>query len=259
MLLVDALVRHYPTRAERPLVYAHRGASAEAPENTLEAFELARAQGADGFELDVMVCGSGEVVVCHDPWLTRLAQEQVLVHEASLAQLQHLDVSAHFPAWRGPARIPTLEAVLGAFPGALLNIELKEERSRDAGLAAQVAGLVAEHHAQDRVCVSSFNPLELARMRAYAPRLPLALLLEQQVPSWAPGAALALGVQAIHAEHLLLDRPRVARWNALGLRVGAWTIDDPVRAEQVADLGVDAVITNRPAWVRARLERTRRL
>src|SRR3569833_2493211 len=109
MLLVDRAIRPYPSRADRPLVYAHRGASAHAPENTLEAFLLAAQEGADGVELDAMCCGSGEVVVCHDAWLDRLAGRAVCVNATPLEALRELDVARHFTAWRRPARIPTLE------------------------------------------------------------------------------------------------------------------------------------------------------
>ena len=95
---VDRVVRPYPRASGRPLVFGHRGASARAPENTLASFQLAQVEGADGIELDVMVCGSGEVVVCHDVWLDRLAGVHVNVLETSLNKLRALHVAAHMPA-----------------------------------------------------------------------------------------------------------------------------------------------------------------
>ena len=261
MKLVDRAVLPYPVLAHRPLVLGHRGASASAPENTLESFERARAEHADGVELDTMVCGSGEVVVCHDPWLDRLGRSHLCIHRASLTDLQQVNVASYFRAWPQPARIPTLDAVLGELPDLIVNIELKEERWRDAGLARKVAQLVARHRAEQRVIISSFNPLELVRMRAVAPRLPLAFLFETDGPRWARGAAPAplVGAQAVHPEHTAITPHRLARWRAGGFRVGAWTTDDPVRAEQLSELGVDALITNRPGLLRTVVDRTSRI
>lgn len=248
MLLVDRAVRPYPSRSDRPLVYAHRGASANAPENTLEAFILAAQEGADGVELDAMVCGSGEVVVCHDPWLDRLAGRQLCVNAAPLSALREVDVARHFPSWGRPARIPTLDEVLEAVPGLLVNIELKEERWADQGLAKKVAEIVARHGAEHRVTLSSFNALELARARIHAPLLPAGYLFEREQPFWARTslpAPLTLA-QAVHPEDVLVTPSRVRAWHAAGFRVATWTVDDPPRARQLAQAGVDAVITNRP-------------
>jgi glycerophosphoryl diester phosphodiesterase len=258
--LLDRALLPYPVRPSRPLVYAHRGASAAAPENTLEAFALAQTQGADGVELDVMVCGSGEVVVCHDPWLDRLAGIHVSVHETPFEHLRTIDVARHMTSWRRPARIPTLDEVLASYPG-LINIELKEERWNDGGLAQKVATEVKRHHARERVSISSFNPLQLARMRLASPELPLGFLCEESAPLWLRSALPAplLACQAIHPEQVLCSASRVHRWHQLGFKVAAWTIDDPTRAEQLASWGVDAVITNQPRRIRQVLERTRRL
>lgn len=255
MLLFDRAIRPYPRAAGRPLIYAHRGASADAPENTLEAFALARAQGADGVELDAMVCGSGEVVVVHDPWLERLTGQRVLVHATPLGALQALDVAHHLRGGSAPARIPTLDAVLEATGSLLVNIELKEDRWVDQGLARKVAALVARHRAQERVTISSFNALELLRMRRFAPRLPLGFLFERDQPLYLRRGLPAplLAAQAVHPEQVLLDGAAVARWQRLGFRVATWTVDDPARAAALAAFGVDALITNRPALLRAAL------
>ena len=251
MRFVDRLVRPYPRGSNRPLVYAHRGASAHAPENTLEAFVLAAREGADGIELDVMCCGSGEVVVVHDPWLERLAGRPVCVLTAPFAQLRKLDVAHHFPSWAKPAQIPTLDEVLEVAGSLLVNIELKEDRLFDAGLAAKVAQIVRDHRAEERVSLSSFNALELARARVAAPRLPLGYLFESGQPVYARSgiAAPMLAAQAVHPEHTLLSANRLNAWHAAGFAVATWTVDDPDRARQLAAMGEDALITNQPRRV----------
>src|SRR5215207_7201024 len=123
------------------LLLAHRGASADAPENTLDAFAEAVRQGADGVELDAMVCGSGEVVVCHDEHLDRLAGLSWEVRRTPYWKLRRADVGSRLGF--APARIPLLTEVLELLPAQLLvNVELKCDRVEDDGLSVKVARLV---------------------------------------------------------------------------------------------------------------------
>jgi glycerophosphoryl diester phosphodiesterase len=238
-------------RHARPLVIAHRGASADALENTLAAFALARAQGADGVELDVMRCGSGEVVVFHDDDLARLGKRPGRTRQTPLAALAEIDLG-------GGERIPLLDAVLEALGPLLVNIELKSPpswlaRLSDDGLAAAVAGLIRRHGAESRALVSSFDPLLLQRFRRVAPEIATGLLFEHDQPrplrqAW---AAAFLRPTALHPEAALVDAVTLARWRSAGHLVHVWTVDDPAELRFLAALGIDAVITNRPAPARA--------
>jgi len=130
-------------RAGRPpIILGHRGASAEAPENTLAAFRLAVEQGADGVELDVWRCGSGEVVVHHDPDTARTGGVARLVSSTPWAELRRLDVGS----WKGERfageRIPLLAEVLDALPTAVVNVELKSSGWPDLALARAVAEIL---------------------------------------------------------------------------------------------------------------------
>ncbi|CAM4387842.1 glycerophosphodiester phosphodiesterase [Corallococcus exiguus] len=236
------------------LLLAHRGASADAPENTLEAFAEAVRQGADGVELDAMVCGSGEVVVCHDERLDRLAGQPWEVRSTPWWKLSRADVGT--PLGFAPARIPLLEEVLDALPEHfLVNIELKCDRFDDGGLAAGVARLLRERDLAGRVVVSSFNPLCLFRLAAVAPTLRRGFLIDPDKP-WALQAyALSplVSSHSVHPFHEACTPERVAAWNDAGLRVAAWTVDDPQRARELRDLGVSYLITNRPGRVREAL------
>ena len=131
--------RGAPRAEGRPLVLGHRGASADAPENTLAAFRLARAQGADGVELDVWRCASGEVVVFHDEDTARISGVPLRVPDAPFPALRALDVGAHRGERFRGERIPRLEEVFEALPGAVVNVELKS-RGRDLRLAAPPLG-----------------------------------------------------------------------------------------------------------------------
>jgi len=247
---------HPPTPPVSPAVLGHRGASAEAPENTLCAFRLAMEQGADGVELDVWRCASGEVVVFHDLDAGRIAGAPLCVPEAPLRALRELDAGA----WKGERfrgeRIPLLEEVLEALPSARLNVELKA-RGSDHRLAGAVARVVRRAGAAARVIASSFDPGLLAAFREAAPEVARGLLVERG-PAWSLRAALAvrrLRPQAVHPERGLATAARIGRWRAQGLAVNVWTVDEPAEVLRLASLGVDGLITNAPGEVRRLLAR----
>ncbi|HEX4461143.1 MAG TPA: glycerophosphodiester phosphodiesterase [Polyangia bacterium] len=234
-----------------PLVWAHRGASADALENTLTAFRLARTQGADGVELDVTRCKSGEVIVFHDDDLRRLGKRPERVRDLPWSELQRIDLG-------GGEHMPLLDDVLAELGTLAVNIELKtaptwQERVVDDGLAAEVAALVARHDAADRVIVSSFDPLLLGRFRLRAPQIATGLLFahDQARPNREAWLAPVLKPTALHPEGVLVDARNVRRWHARGYAVNVWTVDDPAELRLLSALGVDGVITNRPAATRA--------
>ena len=225
----------------------HRGASADAPENTLEAFAEAARQGADGVELDAMVCGSGEVVVCHDERLHRLAGLSWEVRKTPLQKLQQADVGSALGF--APARIPTLESVLRQLPEHFwINIELKCDELEDGGLAKKVGALVDALELAERVVISSFNPWSLFRIAASHPHLRRGVLVDPDRSFHLQEGIVAplLANFAIHPFHEACTAERVARWRARGWNVAVWTVDDPVRARHLRDWGVTECITNRP-------------
>lgn len=236
-----------------PLVIAHRGASADEPENTIAAFRRARREGADGVELDVLRCASGEVMVFHDDDLLRLCGVPGSVRTQSLGALRELRV-------RGEA-IPELWQVLEELgPDMLVNVELKSApglrgTAVDDGLAAQVGDLLRRHGMGDRALVSSFDPVLLGRMRQVAPEVPRGLLFaaDQSLPLRRGWAAPLIGAAAVHPEAQLVDEPRVLAWRKRDLGVNVWTVDDPAELRYLASLRIDGVITNRPKQAREAL------
>jgi glycerophosphoryl diester phosphodiesterase len=237
----------------RPLVVAHRGASARALENTVEAFARAGADGADGVELDVLACASGEIVVFHDDDLLRLAGRRERIAQLALPELREV-------ALRDGGRIPTLEEAFAACgPALLVNVELKAAGVSARTLAALVRGVaavVARAGVEDRVLVSSFSPLAVHLWQRNVDRVPAALLFEHDAPlplrrAW---AAPWLGPFALHPEAVLCTPARVARWHRRGYAVNVWTVDDETELRRLRDMGVDGVVTNDPARARAALE-----
>ena len=238
-----------------PRVLGHRGASAHRLENTLEAFEAAMAAGADGVELDVQRCATGEVVVFHDETLQRLAGRPGRVDALPWSELRAV-------ALAGAARIPTLREVFEALgPDALVNVEIKTPaRALPArGLVPATVAAIVDADAVERVLVSSFHPGVLLAMRHRAPHIPRGLL-------WTPEAALplrrgwsaaAVGALALHPHKRLVTGRSLRRWHRAGYAVNAWTVDGPVEIPRLVRLGVDALITNDPGATRALVERTR--
>lgn len=236
------------------LILAHRGASADAPENTLTAFKEAVAQGADGVELDVQLCASGEVVVCHDEALDRLSGLSWPVLHTPYRKLKTADVGSKLGF--ATDHIPLLEEVLSVLPPTLLvNVEVKCGTVNDHGLTRRAVEVIRAHNAEERVVVSSFNPAVLWRLAEIAPELRCGYLIDPDKPFLVHGRMLApmVSTYSIHPHHSQCTPRRVAAWRAAGYRLASWTVDDGDEARRLRDLGVDYLITNRPRQVRAAL------
>jgi glycerophosphoryl diester phosphodiesterase len=242
--------RWLSTREPRsPLNIAHRGASREAPGNTLAAFRLAAQMGADAIELDVHLSADGVPVVIHDFSVDRTTNGTGKVSALTLGQMRQLDVvSAFHPAFAGE-RIPSLAEVLQAVDERLLlNIELKGLSYRDSGLARAVIGVVSAAAIGDRCLLSSFNPFLLRRAKQLAPEIPVGLLYSPDLPLplrrvW---AGPFVKHEARHPQHTMVDHHYLGWARRRGYRVNTWTVDDRAEMRRLIRLGVDGVITNRP-------------
>lgn len=232
-------------------ILGHRGASRDAAENTLEAFWLALRQGADGVELDVRLCGSGEVVVAHDDNLKRVSGVDVAVSRASLERVRSVDVGSNLGHSR--AGVPLLEEVLAELPASVVvNVELKADRGTGVALVRAVADCLKRSGAEDRVVLSSFSSLALWHVRRLMPGLRRGYLVDPQKNFLLHGHLLGRLASnfSVHPHHSLATPEEVARWKAGGLKVAVWTVDDPDEARHFEALGVDYLITNVPGRVR---------
>ena len=235
-----------------PRLIAHRGVSARAPENSLEAFVQARDDGADGIELDVLAAASGEVIVFHDDDLARLGGRPERVRDLAWSTLRDVKLLSG-------ARIPLLAEVLEASRPLLVNVELKADGRSPRGLAAlvtRVAAIVEGTGSASRVLVSSFHPWAVALWQRRCPAVPAALLYESgsALPLRRGWALRWLRPFAAHPEAVLCDRARVAALHDRGFRVHVWTVDAPEELRRLRALGVDGLITNDPAAARRVLE-----
>jgi len=246
---------------EGPWVLAHRGASAVETENTLAAFQRAMADGADGVELDVQRCATGEVVVFHDDDLSRLAGRPERIDQLSLSDLRQVRLL------RG-GEIPTLAEALGVCgPHALVNIEIKYAGLLLAGCRALVDGVAAVVDgaaAGERVLISSFSPGAVWGWRKIRPKTSCGLLFERPRPFHRPWPLRTdillplLKPAAVHPEDTLCTAQTVARWRGLGYAVNVLTVDAPERIAALAAMGASAIITNDPARARTALTLTLR-
>ena len=232
----------------RPLVLGHRGARHAAPENTLRAFELARAEGADGVELDVRLDRDGRVIVLHDRTLERVSHgaETRDVERLGAAELARVDVGSG-------ERVPALADVLAwAIEHRMrVNVELKSDVGRRRALLAGVARAIrASGVTRELILFSSFQPLFVRALSLLLPDFPRAWLVEpgQRVLRAAP-LFRAFGADGVNPNARLVTGASLARWKRQPAPVSTWTVNDEPEARRVASLGVDAIISDRPGAI----------
>lgn len=228
------------------LIYGHRGASAYAPENTLEAYKLAMEMGADGVELDVHLSKDGELMVIHDIDLDRTTGFHGRVCNYTLAQLKELDASNGMEAYKG-VKIPTLREVYALLKpyGAMVNIEIKTTDCFYPNIEEKLLELEREMGMEGKTVYSSFNHYTIARLRQLDPNAQLGLLyMSGLYEPW--NYAKQVGAQYIHPMYPSLLLPGLAQGcleNGIG--INAWTVDDPGMIGLCLQGGAN-VITNKP-------------
>lgn len=242
-------------------VYAHRGAAAERPENTLASFQRAIELGADALETDVHLTVDGSVVAIHDPDGARVAGVERAVSRSSLAEIRGWDAGYVFVDGRGERpfvgqghRIPTLDEVLGELPKVPVNVDLKAD---DAALVDRFLEVVRRHDAEDRVIAASFRHGPLRRLRESGWRGDMVLSRWEFVAAWLVPRALRSGhppgtraqIPTRVGPWPIATRRVVEKLHALGLKVDYWTINDPDEARRLLALGADGIVTDDPARV----------
>lgn len=228
-------------------IFAHRGASGYAPENTLEAFALAMEQGADGIELDVQMTRDGELVVIHDETVDRVSDGTGEVRSYTLEELKKLRVSNHMEQYPD-VRIPTLREVLELVkPGTMeVNIELKTGIFWYPEIEKKVLELVQEEGMENRVIYSSFNHYSIQKIRELSPEAETAYLFGDVILHVEEYAAKT-GIKGLHpALYHVKMAEFLKEYQASGLPVRVWTVNEEKQMEDLIRQGVDSVITNYP-------------
>jgi glycerophosphoryl diester phosphodiesterase len=229
----------------KPLIEAHRGDSANAPENTLAAFARALNLGVPSIELDVHSAKDGTLVVIHDETVDRTADGSGRVWDMTLDELLRLDVGVRFGKEFTGERIPQLSEVLRmvAPTRTLLNVEIKASPAR-ANVPRELVRLIRQFAKQREYLVSSFDLSCLMEVRAMAPEIPLALIGK------GPKILTLAGkhdLPWIHCNYRIVDKELVAQAHRQGVLVGVWTVNGPDTLPFWLALGVDKICTNRPA------------
>lgn len=230
-----------------PIAFAHRGGAGDWPENTMPAFEGAVELGYRWVETDAHVTSDGICLAFHDDQLDRVTDRTGVIAELPYREVRQARVDGREP-------IPLLEDLIGTFPDLRVNIDPKHDAAVDA-----LAAVIERTGAVDRVCVGSFSDQRIDRIRAaLGPKLctslgPKAIARLRGKSFGLPAGTITGGcAQVPHAFKgvPVTDRRFVERAHAAGLQVHVWTIDDPAEMHELLDLGVDGIMTDRPAVLR---------
>lgn len=244
----------------QPVIFAHRGASAHAPENTIAAFELALTQQADAIELDVKLSADGHVIVIHDSTVDRTTNGRGRVKDLSLAELRVLDAGSFFSEQFKGEKIPTLDEVFETVGRrTFINVELTNYNTRRDSLVETVCMIVKKHKMQKHVLFSSFLASNLAKARSHLPEVPRGLLaLNGLLGAWARSFGFAFGkYEALHPSLKDMTRQEAVRVHRLKRRVHVWTVNEEQDMHRLFSWGVDGIFTDDPLLaVRVRADST---
>jgi len=227
------------------LLVAHRGASAEAPENTLPAFKLAEELGVDAVEMDVHMTADGHLVVIHDDVLDRTTDGRGYVREKTLEEVKSLNASHRFADKFGVVRVPTLEEVLSQVRRARLFIEIKHSYTVYPGIEEKVLDLLEAYGAKNRAHLISFDYDSLERVREMDSTVETGIIYVGKA-RWMIDVARVLKASWLHQASNLLGQEDVVTAHRHGLRIGVWTVDWPEAAIRALRMGVDSLTTNDP-------------
>jgi glycerophosphoryl diester phosphodiesterase len=255
----------------RPRVFGHRGASALAPENTLPSFAVAAQLGAGYLELDVHGTADGTIVVLHDETVDRTTEATGPVRAMRWGEVERLDAGYRFqngdgtPIYRGQGvRIPTLEAVLRAFPEHRLNIEIKQA---EPPIVDETIAILRAAGATARTLLAAEQGSIMAQIRAAAGDLVVTGSSTDDVLEFyghlaagtldgyrPPGVALQIPTQV--GERVLVDRHGIDAAHRVGLEVHVWTINEVDEIERLLALGVDGIMSDAPGLVAQAVRRS---
>jgi glycerophosphoryl diester phosphodiesterase len=230
-----------------PLIWAHRGASGYAPENTLPAFKMAADMKADGVELDIQLTKDDVIVVCHDETIDRTSNGAGFIKDYTYDELLKFDFCNGNQAYEG-VHIPTMEEVFDLLDptGLTINIELKTGEIFYPDLEDKIVELTKKKGFSDRVIYSSFNHYSVMKIKDMDPDAKVGFLYGDGHLNM-PGYAAENGVNALHPAFYNLQYPDyMDDCNMFEIDVNVWTVNKKADLIKCRDMGVNAVITNYP-------------
>lgn len=239
------MIENFP----RPILFAHRGDLAHAPENTLPSFQQAIAKGADGVELDAKLTADGHVIVIHDTTVDRTTNGKGKIPTFTLEAIRKLDAGKWFNEKFAGTKVPMLEEVFALIGrDKMINIELTNYATPRDGLVAKVCELIKRHNNQDQILFSSFFPANLKAAEQILPQVPRGLLaMPGFVGLWSRSFGFTFGeYQALHPHISSASREQVQRAHRLNRRVHVWTANTPEEVNRLKEWGVDGMFTDDP-------------
>ena len=228
------------------LIYGHRGARGEAPENTLASFEQCLSHGVNRCELDLHLSQDGQLMVIHDPTLRRTTGRTGKVAEHLAGELTQLDARLGGPGWPTPCPIPTLGELFERCPFEHWQLEVKSaSKVRAARTVTAIAQLSHAFNLQDKITVTSSSRTVLRALIEHAPQLSRGFVAEYD---WLEPVTVArrYGCTLLALNHALCSAERVRKAQQAGLEVSAWTVNEPDLMLKLAHLGIDSLITDYP-------------
>lgn len=231
----------------RPLVIAHRGASAYAPENTMSAIKKAVQMEADGIEIDVQLSKDGHVVVIHDTTVNRTSNGNGKVSSMTLEQLKALDFGSWFSKEFKNEPICTLEEVFDYLKdwNGLINVEIKKEWLQFNSIEKKVVELIDKFDMRNRIIVSSFSTLSLLTIKRLDKNIPTGILYSSPAKEFIILAKL-FKIDAIHPWYKDVTKDMKEAAVKGNIKIHTYTVDDVAEMKKLAKLGVNGIITNVP-------------
>jgi glycerophosphoryl diester phosphodiesterase len=230
------------------IIFGHRGAPLEAPENTLPAFREAVLKGVGGIELDVHLTKDEKIVVTHDHELGRTCNGKGIIKDMYLSDLRMLDFGSWFSEVFKGEKIPLLEEVIEFLycSNLILNIEIKAEPGKyNENIEKKLAGIIRKYDISERTIISSFNHLSLKKIKGFDKGIRTAPLFVAKIIELAKYVK-ELGAYAVHPYYGTIDQELIIECKANGIKVNAWTVDKREDVKRLAEAGVDGIITNCP-------------
>ena len=228
------------------LIYGHRGAKGEAPENTLASFRKCLEHGVTRCELDLHLSRDNELLVIHDPTLKRTTGRRGKVAEHSAEELCSYDARLGGPGWPQATPIPTLAQLFEQCPFDHWQLEVKSaSRERASRTVKAIHALTGRYGLADKVTVTSSSRVVLRALRHWAPELSRGLVAEY---AWLDPLKVAkqYGCDLLALNWTLCTPERLLKAQQLGLHVSVWTVNEPALMRRLADFGADSVITDFP-------------
>lgn len=228
------------------LIYGHRGAKGEAPENTLASFQRCLEHGVRRCELDLHLSRDGQLMVIHDPTLKRTTQHRGPVAQHDAADLMRFDARNGGPGWPQPCPIPRLEDLFEQCPFEHWQLEVKSaSRTRAARSVLAIQALVERFGLQDKVTVTSSSREVLRALKRLTPQLSRGLVAEY---AWLDPLKVArnYGCELLALNWTLCTPERLLKAQKQGLHVSVWTVNEPALMRRLADFGADSIITDFP-------------